>query len=71
MVPTTTVTHLSSDSLILYDKISVPVSSIVGLAPPPCHIIRLVSSGSGFARMDLEVCKIKKYQNVFCNTTFH
>eukprot|EP00731_Ephydatia_muelleri_P033322 Em0027g70a len=57
MVPTTTITHLSSDSLIMYDTISVPVSSIVGLAPPPCHIIRLVSSGSGFARMDLETTR--------------
>lgn len=72
MVPTTTVTHFSSDSLILYDTVSVPVSCIVGLAPPPCHIIRLVTSGSGFARMDLEVCKYnnKKYLNVFCNAAF-
>ena len=65
MVPTTTITHLSSDSLIMYDTISVPVSSIVGLAPPPCQIIRLVSSGSGFARMDLEVCKIKSTEMYF------
>ena len=52
MVPRTEVVHLSG-SLILYDKISVPVSNITGLATPPNQIIRLVPSGSGFARMDI------------------
>ena len=51
MVPSTEVVHLSG-SLILYDRISAPVSNIIGLAPPPNQIIRLVPSGSGFARMD-------------------
>ena len=56
MVPNTTVTHLSADSLILYGKVTILVFSIVSLATPPCHIIKLVSSGSGFARMDSKVC---------------
>ena len=56
MVPDTTVTHLSSDSLISYGKINVPVSDIIGLATPPVHIVQLVSSGSGFARMNRQVC---------------
>ena len=60
MVPSTTVTHLSSDSLILYDKRSVAVSSIVGLAPPPHQIIHLVSFGSGFSRMDIQVLCTKQ-----------
>ena len=55
MVPSTEVVHLSG-SLILYGTISVPVSNIIGLAPPPNQIIRLVPSGSGFARMDIQVC---------------
>ena len=56
MVPDTTVTHMSSDSLISYGKMSVPVSDIVGLATPPIHIVQQVSSGSGFAKMDKQVC---------------
>ena len=56
MVPDTTVTHLSSNSLISYVIMNVPVSEIVGLATPPVHIVQLVSSGSGFARMDKQVC---------------
>ena len=56
MVPDTTATHMSSDSLISYGKMSVPVSDIVGLATPPVHIVQRVSSGSGFARMDMQVC---------------
>ena len=56
MVPDTTVTHLSSDSLISYGIMNVPVSNIVGLATPPVHIVQVVSSGSGFARMDKQVC---------------
>ncbi|KAL5503005.1 hypothetical protein EMCRGX_G009879 [Ephydatia muelleri] len=52
MVPDTTVTHLSSDSLISYGIMNVPVSDIVGLATPPVHIVQRVSSGSGFVRMD-------------------
>ena len=56
MVPDATVTHLSSDSLISYVIMNVPVSEIVGLATPPVHIVQLVSSGSGFARMDKQVC---------------
>ncbi|KAL5506222.1 hypothetical protein EMCRGX_G007820 [Ephydatia muelleri] len=35
MVPDTTVTHLSSDSLISYGIMNAPVSDIVGLATPP------------------------------------
>ena len=50
MVPDT------SDSLISYGKINVPVSDIIGLATPPVHIVQLVSSGSGFARMNMQVC---------------
>ena len=56
MVPDTTVTHLSSDRLISNGKINVPVSDIIGLATPPVHIVQLVSSGSGFARMNRQVC---------------
>eukprot|EP00731_Ephydatia_muelleri_P000135 Em0001g135a len=57
MVPDTTVTHLSSDSLISYGKINVPVSDIIGLATPPVHIVQLVSSGSGFARMNRQTTR--------------
>ena len=56
LVPDTTVTHLSSDSLISYGIMNVPVSDIVGLATPPVHIVQRVLSGSGFVRMDKQVC---------------
>ena len=56
LVPDTTVTHMSSDSLISYGIMNVPVSDIVGLATPLVHIVQRVSSGSGFVRMDKQVC---------------
>ena len=66
MVPNTTVTHVA-DALILYGKVTIPVFSIVSLATPPCHVIKLVSSDSGFARMDSEVCNELPFHTVSNN----
>ena len=64
MVPDTTVTHLSSDSLISYGIMNAPVSDIVGLATPPVRtsIIRFWFCMDGQAGM----CIIYVLSNFAC-----
>ena len=60
MVPESVVYDLDLDSLILYDYIEVPVSSILGITACPQIIVRWASSQ--FSRMDLQVwCTILFY----------
>ena len=53
MVPESVIYYLDPDSLILYDYIEVPLSSILGITTCPQIIVRWASSQ--FSRMDLQV----------------
>ncbi|KAL5473641.1 hypothetical protein EMCRGX_G028149 [Ephydatia muelleri] len=52
MVPESVIYYLDPDSLILYDYIEVPLSSILGITACPQIIVRWASSQ--FSRMDLQ-----------------
>ena len=53
MVPELEIYYLDPDSLILYDYIEVPVSSVLGITACPQIIVRWASSQ--LSRMDLHV----------------
>ena len=47
MVPQTTVTHLPSDILIIYNQLVIPISIINGLTAQPLHVIKWIAQEDG------------------------
>ena len=55
MVPETTVTHLYSDTLIIYDQLVIPISNINGLTAQPFNVIRWIAQEECFVKFDQQV----------------
>ena len=55
MVPETTVTHLYSDTLIIYDQLVIPISNINGLTAQPFNVIRWIAQEERFVKFDQQV----------------
>lgn len=55
MMPQTTVTHLHSDTLIIYNQLVIPVSIIDGLTAQPLHVIKCIAQEERFITFDQQV----------------
>lgn len=55
MVPQTTVTHLHSNTLIIYDQLIIPISNINSLTAQPFNVICWIAQDERFVKFDQQV----------------